>query len=271
MVATFLKSTTAAQVLDSPTSTFSLLYFDTQGICSPIRNLLALGDAQWTQLYPRDWENEDLADKHSTPFEVMPVLYVHSQDGSQTVPIAESKAIEDYLANHFNRLGSNTYERAQVLAFNSSTTSLLDNFLGSVVNLQAPPEVKQEQMTNFLTKKVPNWIRVHEEHLRANGSNGHYVGDSITLADLKSTMLLDMILRFPPGVGLINPETAPGLLKVKATVDENPKIKAWRETELYKSQRTSRAAPAQPRAASVKLNDRKGNLSGGLVPPPLAK
>ncbi|KAG0041163.1 hypothetical protein BGZ90_010035 [Linnemannia elongata] len=84
-------------------------------------------------------------------------------------------------------------------------------------------------------------------------------------------MLLDMILRFPPGVGLINPETAPGLLKVKATIDENPKIKAWRETELYKSQRTSRAAPAQPRAASVKLNDRKGNLSGGLVPPPLAK
>ncbi|KAF9309058.1 hypothetical protein BGZ91_007563, partial [Linnemannia elongata] len=48
-------------------------------------------------------------------------------------------------------------------------------------------------------------------------------------------------------------------------------IKAWRETELYKSQRTSRAAPSQPRAASVKLNDRKGNLSGGLVPPPLAK
>lgn len=83
MVATFPKSTTAAQVLDSPTSTFSLLYFDTQGICSPIRNLLALGDAKWTQLYPQDWENEDLADKHSTPFEVMPVLYVHCQDGSQ--------------------------------------------------------------------------------------------------------------------------------------------------------------------------------------------
>lgn len=83
MVATFPKSATAAAVLDSPTSTFSLLYFDTQGICSTIRNLLALGDAQWTQLYPQDWMNEDLADKHSTPFEVIPVLYVHSQDGSQ--------------------------------------------------------------------------------------------------------------------------------------------------------------------------------------------
>ncbi|KAF9130106.1 hypothetical protein BGX30_013643, partial [Mortierella sp. GBA39] len=93
----------------------------------------------------------------------------------------------------------------------------------------------------------------------------------ITLADLKSAMLVGMILRFPPGAGLINSETAPALLKVAAAIDEDPKIKAWRETELFKSHRSSRAAPAQPRAASVKLNDRKGNLSGGLVPPPLAK
>ncbi|KAG0284692.1 hypothetical protein BGZ96_010959, partial [Linnemannia gamsii] len=92
----------------------------------------------------------------------------------------------------------------------------------------------------------------------------------ITLADLKSAMLVDMILRFPPGAGLFNPEAAPGLVKVKQAIDENLKIKAWRETELYKSHRPSRAAPAQPRAASVKLNDRQGNLSGGIVPPPLA-
>ncbi|KAF8944126.1 hypothetical protein BGZ47_004610 [Haplosporangium gracile] len=271
MVATFPKSSTAAQVLDSPTSTFSLLYFDTQGICSAMRNLLALGDAQWTQLYPQEWGNEDLADKQSTPLEVVPVLYVHSQDGSQTVPIAESKAIEDYLADRFGRLGRDTYERAQIQAFTSSTTALFDNFISTAVNLQASPEVKQEQVVAFFAKKVPNWIRIHEEHLRANGSNGHYVGDSITLADLKSAMLVDMILRFPSGATLLNPESASALLKVKAAIDEDPKIKAWRETELYKSLRFSRAAPAQPRAASVKLNDRKGNLTGGTIPPPLTK
>ncbi|KAG0315073.1 hypothetical protein BGZ97_008624, partial [Linnemannia gamsii] len=52
------------------------------------------------------------------------------------------------------------------------------------------------------------------------------------------------------------------------TIDENPKIKAWRETELSKSLRPSRASPAQPRAASVRLNDRQGNLTGGIIPPP---
>ncbi|KAG0292257.1 hypothetical protein BGZ97_005638, partial [Linnemannia gamsii] len=176
MVATFPKSATAAAVLDSPTSTFSLLYFDTQGICSAMRNLLVLGDAQWTQLFPQNWEDE--AEKMSVQFGVLPVLYVHSQDGSQTVPIAESKAIENYLATHFGYMGANSYETAQILAFNASTTALFDSFLDSVMYLEASAEVKQDQMVNFLTKKVPNWIRIHEEHLKANGSNGHYVGDS---------------------------------------------------------------------------------------------
>ncbi|KAG0372770.1 hypothetical protein BGX24_012601, partial [Mortierella sp. AD032] len=178
MVATFPHSATASKVLDAPSSTFSLLYFDTQGICNPIRNLLALGDAQWTQLYPQDWENEDLKDKQSTPFEVIPVLYVHSQDGSETVPIAESRPIEEYLASRYNRLGTNSYERTQIQAFVASTAALIDNFLGTVMHLQSTPEVKQDQMVLFLSKKVPQWIRIHEEHLKANGSNGHYVGDS---------------------------------------------------------------------------------------------
>ncbi|KAF9895789.1 hypothetical protein BX616_008829, partial [Lobosporangium transversale] len=167
-----------AVVLDASDSTFSLLYFDSIGVLGPTRNLLALGKAQWTQLYPQDWENSDNLDKHSTPFEVMPVLYVHSKDGSQTVAIAESKTIELYLAKKFNCLGKNSYEEALISAFTSSTASLLDDFMSSVINLKASPEVKQEQVNHFLTVKIPNWVRIHEQHLRANQSNGHYVGDT---------------------------------------------------------------------------------------------
>ncbi|KAF9920032.1 hypothetical protein FBU30_010236, partial [Linnemannia zychae] len=188
-----------------------------------------------------------------------------------TVPISESRVIEEYLAARYNRLGKDSYERTQVLAFSASTTALLDHFLSVVVYIQATPEVKQEQMAIFLTKKIPQWIRIHEHHLQANGSNGHYVGDQITLADLKTAMLLDMILRFPTASSLISPEVTPALFKVKSSVDSDPKIKAWRDTELYKSLRASQASPALPLASSIKLNDRKGNLTGGLVPSSLAK
>ncbi|KAF9191585.1 hypothetical protein BGZ49_003522, partial [Haplosporangium sp. Z 27] len=184
MVATYpptsnnVDTSAQAATLDSHDSTYSLLYFDTVGISGTIRNILALGGAQWQQLYPQDWENEDRLDKTSTPFEVLPVLYVHSKDGSQTVAVAETKAIEQFLAGKYNLLGKNSYERSLISSFVSSTASLWDDFTCLSTNLKASPEVRQEHIATFLASRVPSWIRIHEEHLKANGLNGHYVGDT---------------------------------------------------------------------------------------------
>ncbi|KAG0286775.1 hypothetical protein BGZ98_004962, partial [Dissophora globulifera] len=86
MVASFpstsnvVESAALSAVLDAPDSTFTLLYADTIGRLGTGRNLLALGDATWSQMYADDWDNTDLLEKRSTPFEVIPVLYVHSKD-----------------------------------------------------------------------------------------------------------------------------------------------------------------------------------------------
>jgi hypothetical protein len=95
------------------------------------------------------------------------------------VAIAESKAIEQYLAQKFNCLGKNTYERSLIASFVSSTGALWDDILITIVQLNAPPEVKQQQMEALLKTKLPNWIKIHEQHLQANGNNGHYVGDTV--------------------------------------------------------------------------------------------
>lgn len=93
--------------------------------------------------------------------------------------VAESKVIEQYLANKFGFLGRNNYEQALVNSFVFSTGGVWDDLLYGGLNVQAPPEVKQEIIAGFLTKKIPNWIRIHEQHLAANGRNGHYVGDQV--------------------------------------------------------------------------------------------
>lgn len=92
-----------AAVLDAPDSTYSLLYFDSQGICRAIRDMLALSGAQWKQLFPQDWENEDRADKESTPFEVMPVLYVHSKDGKEVYTSINPVNTSIYRIQHSGR------------------------------------------------------------------------------------------------------------------------------------------------------------------------
>ncbi|KAF9980635.1 hypothetical protein BGZ75_008197 [Mortierella antarctica] len=253
---------TAAQaaILNDPEATYSFLYFDTEGICTSVHNLFALQDAAWKQLYPKDWENEDGLDKASTPFGVLPVLYVHSRDGSQTVQIAEVKNIELYLAEKFARLGKNSYERYLVGAFVSQTSAVWDDFLSTAVALKSTnPDAKQEQLALFLTEKIPKWIALHEQHLAANGLNGHYVGDEITLADLRSAALASLVVASPQGQALLTPETAPGLLKVKEAVDQDPRIQQWRASELFKSLRPNRAFPSNPVPACVGYNDRKGN------------
>ncbi|GJJ78915.1 hypothetical protein EMPS_11274 [Entomortierella parvispora] len=249
-----------AAVLDDPQASYSLLYFDTEGICGTIRNLFALGGATWKQLYPQDWENADGLDKASTPFCVLPVLYVHSRDGSKTVQMGEVKNIELYLAEKFGYLGKNTYERYLIGSFVSSTSALWDDFNIMTATLRTThPEVMADKVGVFMTEKVPKWIKIHEEHLAANGQNGHYVGNQLSLADLRSGALLGLIQRMPQFQSLVTPETAPGLLKVQEAIDQNPKIQAWRESELCKSLRVHRAYPPNPRHPSTGLNDRKGN------------
>ncbi|KAF9392734.1 hypothetical protein CPC16_003043 [Podila verticillata] len=248
-----------AAVLDAPDSTYSLLYFDTQGICNPIREMLALSGAQWTQLFPQDWENEDRADKESTPFEVMPVLYVHSKDGKETVVVAECKVIEQYLARKHGFLGKNSYEHTLVNSFVSSTGGLWDEMLLGTMSVPVSAEIKQEIIAGFIAKRIPNWIRIHEQHLAANGRNGHYVGAQVTLADLRTNAMLRVIQRFPTAAELVSAEKTPGLFKLHQEIEAHPQIAEWRASELAKSLRASRQFPPLPRAACTGIHDRKDN------------
>jgi hypothetical protein len=84
------------------------------------------------------------------------------------------------LAEKFGRLGKNSYERYLIGAFSSSTSSLWDDFILTVAALKSTnPDAKQEQLALFVAEKIPKWIKIHEQHLAANGLNGHYVGDQV--------------------------------------------------------------------------------------------
>lgn len=93
--------------------------------------------------------------------------------------VAECKVIEQYLAKKHGFLGKNSYEHTLVNSFVSSTGGLLDELLIGTMNVQVTAEIKQEIIAGFIANKIPNWIRIHEQHLAANGRNGHYVGDQV--------------------------------------------------------------------------------------------
>ncbi|KAF9976651.1 hypothetical protein BGZ73_008122 [Actinomortierella ambigua] len=249
----------AAALADKDAS-YSLLYFDSHGICQPIRNLFALSGVKWKQLYPQDWTNGDNADKDSTPFEVIPVLYVHGTNG-ETVALSESQVIETYLAKKYGFLGANEYEEQLIRAFVSNNAGFWQELISGVLKLTAATEAdRAKALQSFIDNQMAKWVRIHEQHLSANGNNGHYVGDEVSLADLRAAAILSVLERLPNIHDYINEQKTPGIVALQKTLQANPKLQAWHESELFKSLRPSRQFPARPMAPGTGFSDRKGNL-----------
>ncbi|KAF9911020.1 hypothetical protein EC991_004892 [Linnemannia zychae] len=214
-----------AEAAKGTDSSFQLLYFPLHGRGELVRNLLAYSGAKWEELGV-DWPVQ----KPKTPFQVAPVVYEHTSSGS-VLELAESNAIERYLARKYNLFGANIWEENQVNQFYHNAEGLVQAFALRVVG--ASPEARVDEANRFYTEVLAKFVEIHEGHLKQNGDNGHYVGNSTTLADLKVVQTLDRILLLAPkGVQVpISAEQTPSLWKVKQTVESHPSYATWKKSQ----------------------------------------
>ncbi|KAF9997260.1 hypothetical protein BGZ80_008452 [Entomortierella chlamydospora] len=217
-----------SQATKSNDSTFKILYFGLHGLAELTRTILAYAGAKTEELTV-DWPNQ----KDQTPFKCLPVVYEVTSDGT-VLELAESQAIERYLATKFHLFGKNEYEHHKVEQFLTSTDTTLQAFSTKVIRADADKRV--EEANKFYTEVLPKFIEVHEAHLKKNGSNGHYVGDSTTLADIKTTLLINRVLFLrPKGANEVpfSAEKTPLLWKARETVDSHPTLAAWKKSQRY--------------------------------------
>jgi len=106
----------------------------------------------------------------------MPVLYEITTSG-ETLELAELSAIEQYIAQKYGWIGDNLWENNLVKMYHSSSQSVFDKLVTTVV--RAPKENYDQMMQIFKTSILPEWVHYHERALGSNGSNGHYVGDKV--------------------------------------------------------------------------------------------
>ncbi|KAF9286490.1 Glutathione S-transferase S1 [Mortierella alpina] len=207
---------------------YKLEYFKVSSMGAVARDILAYGDADWEDLMVTNWPGEI-----NPPFGVLPVLHIKTASG-QEVKLAETLVIEQYLAKKFGLLGDNEWEEQQIKMFHSSALYLRERFSTLVTwNFK---EVMDKGLDLFLSQQLPRWIETHTKHLKDNGSNGHYVGDKISLADLLTANDIDhfeILLGGPKIVEMI--KKSPEIWKVKEKVDAEPRLQAWRQSEGYKN------------------------------------
>ncbi|KAF9350298.1 hypothetical protein BGX26_011497 [Mortierella sp. AD094] len=229
MLPSVTKATSKAlsEAIKSSNSTYKVLYFNLHGRGQMTRILLAYGGAKWEEL-PIEWP----AQKKLTPFQCVPVVYETTSDGT-VLQVCESGVIERYLAKKFNLLGKNEWEQLQIEQFQLSTESTQFTYQHQV--LKADFEKRPENIHAYYNESVTKFIEVHENHLKNNGSNGFYVGGSLSLADIKTTVFMDRLLLLKSKDAVpFSSEKCPNLWKVRENVNSHPNIAAWKSSQRYR-------------------------------------
>ncbi|KAG0331274.1 Glutathione S-transferase S1 [Podila horticola] len=231
MVHAFFNPTQAAtfnEVAPRKDSTFEVSYFGIHGLAHTVRTILAVSGAKFTSYVPEDWASE----KPKKPFGVIPTLKETSVDG-KVIEIAEGDAIARYLSRKFGYMGTNAFEETVINQFVSSTHGAANTIFAKYFGAK-DPEAKAEAKSKLLTDTVQPWMRIHEQHLADNGSNGHYVGSALSLADISTAVLVGMINGLF-GADTITAEKNPALMKVQTNVVSAPSFVAWTQTDSFKT------------------------------------
>ncbi|KAF9127169.1 hypothetical protein BGW39_006066 [Mortierella sp. 14UC] len=223
-----ISTETMSQIAKSKDNKYELLYFPFHGVLPALRAMLAMSGANYTFTHPDDWTKE----KSSTPFGSLPVLYETCPTSGLTLELAELSAIETYIGDKYDWMGNNLWERAQILMYHSSTQAVFDKLVTTVI--RAPKENKDRMMEIYLEKILPEWVETHERTLQAKGCTGHYVGDKLSLADLKTATTFDNLISIS-GDKFISREKTPAIMAVYDAVEKTPKYAAWKASPEWKA------------------------------------
>ncbi|KAG0376911.1 hypothetical protein BGX24_007022 [Mortierella sp. AD032] len=195
-------------------STFIVKYLTGNGRVGVIRPMLHLSGAKYTNKIVT--LEEVAANRADYPFGHIPVLIETKPDGT-TFELGESIAIEQYLAEKFNLLGSTPEEAAtsKSIALNIYFEIYNHCFAGKIPIQEAVADPNSE----FLSKALPQFIACHERWLNKNGNNGHYFGDKLSYPDLVMLHWARML----QGLGVKLDEKSP-IKKLEATIQG---LEAW--------------------------------------------
>ncbi|KAF9153789.1 hypothetical protein BG015_002613 [Linnemannia schmuckeri] len=225
-------STSNSDLILAKENVHHLTYFPFHGLAGCIRTTLVLLGEPYEDhtLSFKEW----MAQKSLTPFGHIPVLREVTKCG-KSFEIAEISAIEFFLAKRSgNLLGKDFWEESQIRMFHSSTHALFTFLVHTVV--QSPQSDRAAFLARFKKTNLPQWIRSHEKYLVANGSNGHYVGDQLSIADIKTASVIEHLINLTNGEGetpLISEELTPAIMAVKSNLEKHPQYAGWRTSQQY--------------------------------------
>lgn len=165
-------------------ATYKLIYFEIKALAENSRILLELAGQPFEdkRLTWPEWKET----KGHYPFHKLPVLEI--TENSQTVQIAQSRAIERYLANKFDLAGKNDIERAQCDMIIEQIRDMFDILIVIYFKKFDDENEKKKELAAAIRDKIVPSLKLIEANVLGlndkSGGNGFLVGDAMSLADV---------------------------------------------------------------------------------------
>eukprot|EP00922_Rhytidocystis_sp_ex-Travisia-forbesii_P007273 GHVS01010582.1.p1 GENE.GHVS01010582.1~~GHVS01010582.1.p1 ORF type:complete len:227 (+),score=34.76 GHVS01010582.1:150-830(+) len=197
-----------------------LTYFNVKNVAEPIRLTFFIGGIDFEDIR-LSWD-EWSALKPKAPFGQLPVLQLPNSDEM----ISQSIGILVYAG-----MKTGLYPTDPMKAMKcSEVICVLDEIKGYVGKSvhEKTPEIKKAMRVKLATETLPFYLGSINKLAKKNGSNGHFVGNELTVADLNAYVLLSWI-----NSGILDDiptnlmDNTPDLTKVVRQTGLNPKVIEW--------------------------------------------
>eukprot|EP00922_Rhytidocystis_sp_ex-Travisia-forbesii_P063608 GHVS01094611.1.p1 GENE.GHVS01094611.1~~GHVS01094611.1.p1 ORF type:complete len:237 (+),score=41.65 GHVS01094611.1:258-968(+) len=163
-----------------------LTYFNIKNVAEPIRLAFYIGgiDFEDVRVNCSDWGG---ALKDATPFGQLPVLQLPNSNDK----ISQSIAILTYAGT---KAGLFPSDAMKALKCNEvlCTMDELKGYVGRSVHVKDAEE-KKKMRVKLANETLPFYFEGLNKLAKKNGSNGHFVGDKLTVADLHVYVLVSWI------------------------------------------------------------------------------
>jgi len=198
-----------------------LYYFAGKGRGEISRYLLAEAKIPYEDIRidgKKDWV-DGAKYKDKMPFGQIPVLEIPGPAGFK---LAESQAVERYIARLGKLYGSNELETAQIdMIVEGIHDTIREWITARFIKDEAE---KKAKLDKYFSEDLPRWAGYLTAQLKANnGGTGYFVGKDATLADIVFMHVFDNILTTNASALTAHAELA----ALHKRVAERPNIAAW--------------------------------------------
>lgn len=191
---------------------YKLYYFDARGRAEVSRLIFAAAGQKYEdiRLTGEQWG----AEKPKTPNGQLPVLEIDGKKYSQSIAIA------NYLAKEFGFYGKTTEDGLKI----DQVVQTAADFLAAASKsyFEKDEAKKAELLKNVKEVEAPKYLAFFEKLLKESGT-GHFVGSTLTLADIN---FYDLAYAFTQR-GVWKLDGYPLLQALYKKVESNDKIKAY--------------------------------------------